>query len=398
MRGILRKAQRLVIHLLLGMLVLVLLVYGIAYLFTDSSLVARALIWRDSEIDDYRRFPYRVLNNAAPVFSFKQPPDDAATHATMAALFQQDSLGVGKDFDRFLESSDTTAFLVIKDDVLLYEKYFHGYTRNSTQTSMSMAKSMLSTLVGIAIDEGAIANIDDPITHYIPELSDKDQRFTKITIRHLLTMTSGIKYAEQHMPWSDDTATYYSPALRALALSAAIDSAPGQTFHYNNYNPLLLGMALERATGRSVSQYMEQKIWQPLGMEAPGSWSIDSTEDGFEKMESGVNGLAIDFAKFGRLFLNKGNWNGKQIVSRAWVEEATRLDTTTDPSGPYQYMWWVTGRPPQTHFLARGRYGQFIFVAPEQNFIVVRFGLQAGGQNWMGLFEKMVDVLDRQAA
>ena len=126
------------------------------------------------------------------------------------------------------------------------------------------------------------------------------------------------------------TKTYYDTDLRSLALSAKIEEAPGKRFHYNNYNPLLLGIILERTTHKHVSQYLEEKIWKPLGMEAPGSWSLDSDASGFEKMESGINARAIDFARIGRLFLNNGNWNGKQIISEKWVNESTRPDTTTE--------------------------------------------------------------------
>jgi CubicO group peptidase (beta-lactamase class C family) len=114
--------------------------------------------------------------------------------------------------------------------------------------------------------------------------------------------------------------------------------APDKRFHYNNYNPLLRGMILERTTHKHVSQYLEEKIWKPLGMEAPASWSLDSDTSGFEKNGSGINARAIDFAKIGRLFLNNGNWNGIQIISEKWVNESTTPDTTTDPAPFYQYM------------------------------------------------------------
>jgi CubicO group peptidase (beta-lactamase class C family) len=138
-----------------------------------------------------------------------------------------------------------------------------------------MAKSFASALMGIAIDEGHIKSVDEPITNYLPELLEKDKRFRSITIRHLLTMTSGIKYEEGgDLPWSedaDDTKTYYATDLRELALNCQIEGEPGKYFEYNNYNPLLVGMILERATGMPVSHYMEAKLWMPMGMEADGS-------------------------------------------------------------------------------------------------------------------------------
>ena len=144
----------------------------------------------------------------------------------------------------YLEASGTTAFLVVHDDEVVYERYFDGYDERSIQTSFSMAKSFASALVGIAIDEGHIKSVDEPITNYIPELLQRDKRFESITIRHLLTMSSGIKYEEGgDLPWSeeaDDTKTYYATDLRELALeNCRIEGEPGEYFEYNNYNPCL---------------------------------------------------------------------------------------------------------------------------------------------------------------
>jgi CubicO group peptidase (beta-lactamase class C family) len=232
----------------------------------------------------------------------RDAPDPTTPRESMATTL--DSTGgteVTEPLEQFFADTGTIAFLVIRDDALLYEKYFNGYDRRSTQTSFSIAKSFVSALVGIAIQEGCIGNADDPITKYIPEL--KGPGMEKITIRHLLTMSSGLKFSGERSgggPFSDDAKTYYDPNLRELALTVEPEVEPGTRWEYNNYHPLLLGMILERATDRPVATYLSQKIWQPLGMEAVGSWSIDSKEDGFEKMESGLNGQAIDFARFGR--------------------------------------------------------------------------------------------------
>ena len=253
----------------------------------------------------------------------------------------------------FLENTDTSAFIVLHGDELLYEGYFNEASRESTLTSMSVAKSFASTLIGIAIDEGFITGLDDPVTSYIPELLERDRRFADITLRHLLTMTSGLRYQDRFSPWSDPTTTYYAPDLRAAALNARIEEPPGTRFLYNNYNPLLIGMVIEGATSMTVSEYLESRLWQPMGAEADGSWSLDSVRSGFEKMESGLNARAMDFARFGRLFLNEGRAGDRQVVPAAWVEEATRVDVTTDPSAHYQYFWWIDEGPRRV--LCRGQ-------------------------------------------
>jgi CubicO group peptidase (beta-lactamase class C family) len=366
-----------------------------AHLITANSQWARAVAWLDSDIDDYKRFPMRAVANAMPQFDFRQPSVEIRQRYTPAfdtITYAQDGKKVTQDFSEFLKQTDTVAFLAIKDEVLLYEGYFNGYDHNSTVTSFSIAKSFVSALLGIAISEGYIGNVEDPITKYVPELLDKDPRYQYITLRHLLTMSSGIRYEEYGLPWSDDAATYYAPDLRAVAISSPITGKPGQEFHYNNYHPLLLGLVLERTIGRSIAQYLEEKLWKPLGMEATGSWSLDSEQSGFEKMESGINGRAIDFAKFGRLFLNKGNWNGAQLIPAEWVDESTRLDTTTDPAPQYQYFWWVnTKATGKHHFFAAGKHGQYIYLVPEQNLIFVRFGRTDPYGHWYDIFEILTD-------
>ena len=405
-----RFLRPLVIVLLLTPILLV-GIMAAAAATTDRFYISRIIAWREADFRDFEKFPSRPVPAGSKEFSFKpapenppeylrtityhrEAPDPKTTHESMATTL--DSIGgteVTEPMEKFLSDTHTTAFVVIRDDTLLYEKYLNGYNRESTQTSFSVAKSFVSALVGIAIEEGHIESVDDPITKYIPEL--KGAGMNKITIRHLLTMSSGLRYSGEGGgggPFSDDAKTYYEPNLRDLALTVDPEVEPGKRWEYNNYHPLLLGMIVERATERPVATYLSQKIWQPLGMEADGSWSLDSTQSGFEKMESGINARAIDFAKFGRLYLNGGEWNGKQLMPASWVEESTRVDTTTDPADFYQYFWWVdVAHPERGRFLARGNYGQFIYVAPDKDLVIVRFGENWGYNRWPELLRSIAD-------
>ena len=386
-----------------GSLLLLALVAVVAgYLSAPSFYLTRTIFWGESDYKDLQRFPARTIHNAPPVSHFDKLPADNPYASQIEAIARDSSNG---SLERYLQASGTTAFLVVHDDKLLYERYFNGYDQRSLNTSFSMAKSFASSLVGIAIDEGHIKSVDEPITNYIPQLLKKDNRFKSITIRNLLTMSSGIKYEEgATLPWSDeadDTKTYYSTDLRELALNSQIEGKAGQYFEYNNYNPLLVGMIIERATGMHVARYLQQKLWKPMGMEADGSWSLDSKNDGFEKMESGVNARARDFARFGMLFAKEGNWRGKQLISRQWVEESTRPDTTMDPSQDYQYFWWVNTPNGKNHFSAQGNYGQYIYVAPEKDLVIVRLGKEEGEKGygyWTDLFEELSTKLDIPAA
>ena len=387
-------------------------IMGAAAATADRLYISRIIAWREADFHDFEKFPSRpVPAGSKEAFSFKpapekppeylrtltyhrDAPDPTTTRESMATTL--DSIGgkeVTEPLEKFLERTGTTAFLVIRDDTLLYEEYFNGYDRESTQTSFSVAKSFVSALVGIAIEEGYIGSVDDPITKYIPEL--KRPGMDKITIRHLLTMSSGLEYSGEGGgggPFGDDAKTYYDPDLRELALTVEPEVEPGMRWEYNNYHPLLLGMVLERATDRPVVTYLSQKIWQPLGMEADGSWSLDSEQSGFEKMESGINARAIDFAKFGRLYLNWGEWNGKQVVPASWVEQSTRVDTTTDPADFYQYFWWVdVAQPQRGRFMARGNLGQFIYVVPDKDLVIVRMGESFGYNRWPEVLRSIAD-------
>jgi CubicO group peptidase (beta-lactamase class C family) len=385
-----------------SLLLLALVMVVIGYLSAPNFYLTRTIFWGESDYRDHEKFPARTIHNGPPTSRFDQSPENNAYASQIEAIANTYNDG---SFEDYLESSGTTAFLVIHNDELLYERYFDGYDETSLQTSFSMAKSFASALVGIAIDEGDIKSVNEPITNYLPELLEQDKRFSQITIRDLLTMSSGIKYEEGgDLPWSeeaDDTKTYYSTDLRELALeNCQVEGEPGEYFEYNNYNPLLVGMILERATGMSVSRYLQEKLWKPLGMEADGSWSLDSTSSGFEKMESGVNARARDFARFGMLFAKEGNWEDEQLISRGWVEESTRADTSTDPSQDYQYFWWVDTPDGKDHFSARGKYGQYIYVAPERDLVIVRLGKEEGEQGhgyWIDLFEELATKLDTSA-
>jgi len=384
-----------------SLLLIALVMVVVGSLSAPHFYLTRAIFWRESDYKDLQRFPARKIHNAPPVSRFDELPAENPYGSRVEAIGHRSTNG---SFENYLDSSGTTAFLVVKDDKLVYEKYFNGYDERSLNTSFSMAKSFASALVGIAIDEGYIKSVDEPITNYIPELLKRDKRFESITIGNLLTMSSGIKYEEGgFLPWgeeADDTKTYYATDLRELALNCRIESKPGEYFEYNNYNPLLVGMILERATGMPVSRFMETKLWRPMGMEADGSWSLDSNKDGFEKMESGVNARARDFARFGMLFAKEGNWNGRQLISQKWVEESTRPDASTDPSQEYQYFWWVNTPDGKNHFSAQGNYGQYIYVAPEKDLVIVRLGKEEGEKGygyWTDLFDQLSTKLNTSA-
>jgi CubicO group peptidase (beta-lactamase class C family) len=355
--------------------------------------VARVIAWGESDVGDYlNNFPHRPLTASREPFRFPVALDEARVEAVLESALEVD------DLDTFLAQTQTQSLIVIDDDQIVLEHYVNGWTRNSMLTSFSVAKSFVSTLVGIAIEDGAIGSINDPITAYLPELAERDPRFQRITIRHLLLMSSGLDY--QASGWfmfnGDDPLTTYHPDQRKLSLTNIhIVEPPGRTFRYNKYHPQLLGLILERTTGISISAWTQSRLWDALGMEFDGAWALDS-DGGFEKMEAGLNARAIDFAKLGRLFLHQGRWQGTQVVSPAWVATATGADPgdRAPPSVPgrfYALMWWGVereGGPPD--FYAAGDHGQYIFVSPQKRVVIVRNGVEYGvpSSRWVGAFAR----------
>lgn len=394
------------VGVIVGVLVLWLGAGAIVY---SPTYVSRVLTSRKSSVEDYlARFPQRSLTAAATPFTFAKSESPEAKPLLESAFETS-------DLDGFLAATDTQALIVIKDDAVLYEGYAQGFDRGSMATSFSVAKSFDSTLIGMAIDEGFIHSVEDPITDYLPELLKRDPAFGAITIRDLLLMASGLDFHE--LRWwlfnGDDPLTTYYPNQREIALNNTnIVDPPGQYFLYNKYHPQLLGMILERSTGMSVTEYTQTRLWDRIGMEYDGAWALDSDESGFEKMEAGLNARPIDYAKLGRLFLNDGKWDGEQVLSAAWVEEATSLDPATQNAdyyshawgpwvydgghGYYKYMWygWLRDDGP-ADIMAEGDHGQYIYLSPANNVIIVRNGNEYGmpSKDWVDAFYQVAGEL-----
>jgi CubicO group peptidase (beta-lactamase class C family) len=349
-----------------------LLIIGISMLLTSCQL-GRFVFYNFADINDHKKFHSRALTIDALPYNF---------HTTNSGKFPKELNGI--PFDKYLEDNKTVAFLIIKNDTIQYEKYFKGYEKESIVPSFSMAKSVTSILIGCAIDEGLIKSVDEPITNYIPELTKKG--FNKVSIKHLLQMTSGIKFNESYTnPFGEAASFYYGVNLRKKIGKMKLKSEPGKKFEYVSGNTQLLGLVLERSLkGKTITAYLQEKLWIPLGMEYDASWSIDRKKNGLEKTFCCLNARARDFAKIGRLYKNKGNWNGKQIVSQKWVEASTQLDKTDGSASFYQYQWWLP--TPNEDFMAEGILGQFVYVNPSKDLIIVRLGKKVGKADWWKIF------------
>jgi CubicO group peptidase (beta-lactamase class C family) len=356
----------------------------------ESSYLARYILLNTVGILDYTVFPARCIQNQPPAFHFTPAENSAASSALLnQRVSNRTEQSQVETIDQFLEKSGTTAFLVIQGDRWLCERYYNTHERSSICTSFSTAKSFVSALIGIALHEKLIGHLDDLLTQYLPELAAP--YWSAISLHHLVSMSSGLDYNPQgFLPWNDEPRVYYSLDLRELARQARPLEAPGVRFHYNNYNLILLGMVLERVTGGTVSEYLEEKIWKPLGMEYPAFWSLDSRQSGMEKMESGLNARAVDFAKFGRLYLCHGEWNGRQIIPESWVVESTTVEPGAKWTN-YKYLWWIP-RSGKGRYMAVGNLGQFIYIAPDKDCVIVRFG-RGKPRNWQRIYPQLFGSL-----
>jgi len=353
----------------------------------------RVLVWQESDYEDSDKFDYSKIKNGNDVFHFtKATQEQSEKEIQRLALYVNN-----KDFVSFLKEKGTYSFLVIRNDSILVEHYFNQNSKANLQNTFSISKSILALAIIKSIDLKLIKSIDEPITTYIPELIERNKEFENITIGDLLRMRSGLRYSSKtNFPWvnKDSPLTYYHPNLRKIAIKKTkIEVPPDTKFLYNNYNPLLLGLIMERATSMNLSTFVEQHIWSKIGTEYEAQWSTD--EKGFEKMESGFLAAPIDLAKIGRLVLHNGTYNEHQIVSRQLLKQFTTTVSTIkvfeDREWGYGHFWWTL--PDETSnpsIMANGNMGQFIFINPKTNYIIIRNGLKMGkfyDDDWTEIFK-----------
>ena len=285
--------------------------------------------------------------------------------------------GQTKSIAQFIEDTDTTGLIVTSGDVLLYEDYWHGNTEASRVVVWSASKSVVSALTGIAIKEGFIRDVSDPVTDYVPSLAVSG--YNGVPIKDILQMSSGISFNEDYFDASSD---FNQMAPRSVGLGGPLEDvllkleakyAPGTVRQYASSDSQVLGMVIREATGVDLATYTETKLWQPAGMEFDAYWLTDSS--GVESAFGGLNATLRDLARFGNIYLHDGSWNGRQIVPSSWVEESVQADAPhllpTEDSLGYGYQWWVPSGE-EGDFLAIGIYGQAIYVNPHYNIVIAK--------------------------
>lgn len=361
---LIKKFFRYSIYLLLALFILAnvfIVVTGRYYLYKG---VANTYLIGQSGpgIYDVEIFPYKTMVPGKPI-----------------SWIETDALAskkLKKKDQKYLENLGTKGFLVFHGDTLVVEQYFGEHDRNSVSNSFSAGKTIVALLIGIAIEEGSIKSLDEPLAVYMPEFS-KDGK-EKITIRHLLMMASGLSWHESGAnPLSDNAESYYGSDLYGLTTAQTVVREPGKTFLYQSGNTQLLGFVIKKATGMSVAEYAEEKLWKRIGAESEAFWSMDR-EEGDEKAFCCFYASARDFARLGKLFMTDGKFGEDQVVPAWYIQEMIKLPAMLTEEGTpnqrYGLHVWVydDGQSPMIYL--RGIKGQYVFVLPEEDLLVVRVG------------------------
>jgi len=380
MKSGIQKIGKIITRIIVGLIVFLGLFILVWIPISGWDVVYRNLRYGTTRIDDFTHYPGRDLSASENPFKF----ENAVTQTGMPAMVPYG--GENLALDEFLGSSDTIAFLVLKDGTLRYEKYFRDHTPSSLSQAFSASKSITSILIGAALDDGYIKSADQVVTDFVPELADNG--FDQVPFKDLLYMRSGMAYVENDIPFGIHVRFNYTSHLEEAILDLKMRGEYSKEFIYKTGDNALLGLILDRALGdKTITEYAQERLWTPLGMENDGVWTLDHEGDGLEKTWCCLAASARDFAKLGQLYLNRGMWNGQQIVSEEWVEQSTSFGAFDSSTWPqrfvdmglegYGYQWWLVSEE-AGDFLAWGKDGQFIYVNPISNVVIVRVGWSMG--------------------
>lgn len=338
-----------------------LIVFNIWLLASGKTYFYRALYHNFPNIDDYEFFENRKI-----AASTDPQPWKISQHLNEAPLSTK--------LTSKLNALESIAFVVIKNDTVVQEHYWDGYSDSSYSNSFSAAKSHVSALIGVALKEGNIKSLDEPIANYLPSFQEGEK--AKIKIIDVLKMSSGLSWDESYSgPFSVTTEAYYGWDIEGIINNLHAAEPAGQRYKYLSGDTQVLAMVLKAATGKNLSELSQEKLWQPMGYEHDAFWSVDR-KDGIEKAYCCINSNALDFARLGKLYLNYGNWNGTQIIDSAYVASSTSPAVYAQETAThYGYMWWLYDQiPNEKIYYARGILGQYIIVIPSKNIIIVRLG------------------------
>lgn len=316
-------------------------------------------------IYDLNVFPHTTINHSSSPYKWKK-------HKQFND-FQFDNFE-----KKYHERLGTKAFLVFKNDTLLFEKYFGNHNQETVSNSFSAAKTVVGLLIGIAIEEGKIKSVDEPVGNYLPEFNENGRN--DITIRHLLLMAAGFDWRESGSnPISEAAEAYYGEDLYGLVTRQQVVEKPGTKFNYQSGDSQILGFILQKATGKSISEYTEEKLWKPMGAGHKAYWSLDK-ENGDEKAFCCLYATPRDFSLIGLLILNEGKIGNKQVVPKWYINKMVQTPplATEENIRNLRYGWhiWTYKNNGNPVYYCRGLKGQYIMAIPSKKLLVVRLGME----------------------
>lgn len=351
--------------ILIFIVAFLLVIVGLSYT-TRFSHLRNFAIWGKHTIHDYKTHPSRVVaSGGAPQY---WPLDSNFNKGIIP-----DSLM------KIIDSNNTHAFLVIQDGKLVYEKYWDGYTAKTLSGSFSAAKSIISLLIGIALEEGKIKSLDEPVGNYVPHF--KEAGLEKMRIKDLLTMSSGTNYKESDGSYfSLNASAYYGDDEQFLIDNLKFKEPAGVNWEYRSADTQVLGFIVEKAFGQNISELVSERFMKPMGAESDALWLLDGNKK-HEKAFCCFNGVAHDYARFGQLILNNGKWGTKQIVAEKYIQAATTpatyLKDPTENGNPvdfYGYQYWMFNVKGHGVVAQNGLFGQYVYIIKDKNAVVVRLG------------------------
>tara|TARA_Y100000588_G_scaffold392084_1_gene502751 strand:- start:47 stop:1201 length:1155 start_codon:yes stop_codon:yes gene_type:complete len=339
--------------LVLSIAIVILIIFDFGYIFRGI----QATYFQGHNtafIDDYPHFENRLIEAGTE-------PDKWPEHSNY------NSVESTQDLAELNEELETAAFLIIKNDSIWFEKYYQEYGPDSKTNSFSMAKSIVSALLGSAIKDGYIKSLEQPVSDFFPQFE------SDLKVGDLASMSSGLNWNENYYnPFGMTARAYFDENIRELVLRLKVTGTPGERFKYLSGNTILLGMVIEKATGENLSDYLSQNLWKPMNMQHDALWQLDSKESGMEKAYCCIASNARDFARFGKLYKNNGQWNGKQLLSPEFVTQSIQPRFKDSPQ--YGYGFWLSDYKDKDIFYMRGIHGQYVIVIPEDDLIIVRLG------------------------
>lgn len=269
----------------------------------------------------------------------------------------------------------TIAYVIIKNDSIWFENYYDGFDEDSKSNSFSMAKSYVSALLGKAIMDGYIKNLDQPVCDFIPEFCEGEA--AKMTVGDLSSMASGTNWDESYYsPFSITTRAYFDDDLTKVMTGLKVVREPGTSYKYASGDTQMLAIAIERASGKKLYDYLTESFWEPLGSENQALWQVDSEDHDLVKAYCCIASNAKDFARMGKLYKDHGKWNGKQLLDSAFIAKSITPRFAESPE--YGYGWWLKTVGDKHFFMMRGHLGQYVIVEPNDNVIIVRLGHSKG--------------------